>query len=60
MYMAENFDLYLSSRLLDVALGRRRAREEVVKNRGTLSSDSVVASDGSIFSVKSASIPNKM
>ena len=60
MYMAENFDLYMSTRLADVALGRREARGVIPKNMGRLSSDSVLFTDGNMFSVKSSSVPDKM
>ena len=59
MYMAENFDMYMSTRLADVALGRREARG-VSRSLGKLHPDAVVQAEGSKFSVKSASIPGKM
>ena len=60
MYMAENFDLYMSTRLADVALGRKKPRGNLPKNMGWLSAESVTAVDGNKFSVKSSSIPGKM
>ena len=60
MYMAENFDLYMSLRLADVALGRRKPRGNLPKNMGRLSTESVTIVDGNKLSVKSSSIPGKM
>ena len=59
MYMAENFDLYMSTRLADVALGRREARK-VAKSLGKLSPEAIIDAVDNKFSVKSASIPGKM